>query len=115
MEFLAIAGIIAAGAFITCAVVITIRWLKDKIRSILAKRNIKKVAAMDLEKLIEECPNQKTLNDLYDEGYDKVIASVDNSGKIQDVEAYKDEGCGDPEVDKFIGSEGMVVVTNLWI
>ena len=108
---LAIAGIIALGTLVTYVVALTIRWLKNKIRSMLAKRNIKKVAAMDLEKLIDECPNQKTLDDLYDDGYDKVIATVNNSGKIEDVEVVKDTSGGDCEVDAFLGNEQMVVVS----
>lgn len=106
--FLAIAGIIAAGALIAYAVVLTLRWLKDKIRKLLAKRNIKKVAAMDIEKLIEECPNQKSLADLDD--YDMVVASVNDSGKVEDVEVVKDDGFGDYEVDEFLTDERMVVV-----
>lgn len=110
--FLAIAGVIAAGILIAYAVVVTIRWLREKIKSLLAKRNVKKVAAMDLEKLIDECPNQKTLDDLFDDGYDKVIASVDYNGKVVDFEVIKDESDGDDEVDRLLGSERMVVVSD---
>ncbi len=109
--FLLIAGVIAAGALVAYAVVLTIRWLKNKIKEMLAKRNIKKVAAMDLEKLIDECPNQTTLDELMDDGYEKVIANVNESGKIQDVEVVKDEGYGDYEVDQLLGDERMVVVS----
>lgn len=108
--FLAIAGIIAAGALIAYAVVLTIRWLKNKIRELLAKRNIKKVVAMDIERLIEECPNQKTLDDLEDD-YDMVVASVNDSGKVEDIEVIKDDGGDDYKVDEFLGDNGMIVVS----
>lgn len=108
--FLGIVAVIAIGALIAYAVVLTIRWLKDKIKSLLAKRNVKKVAAMDLERLIDECPNQKTLDDLFDDGYDKVIATVNDSGKVEDVEVVKNTGDEDWEVEELLGSERMVVI-----
>lgn len=108
--FLAIAGIVAVGALVAYAVVLTIRWLKNKIKTLLAKKNVKKVAAMDLERLVDECPNQKCLNDLLDDDYDMVVASVNDNGKIEDVEVVKNTGDEDYEVDDLLGSERMVVV-----
>lgn len=110
--FLAIATVIAAGALIAYAVILTIRWLKNKIKELMAKKNVKKVAALELEKLIDECPNQRTLDDLMDEDYTHVVASVNGSGKIEDVEVIKDTGDGDYEVDELLGDERMVVVTS---
>lgn len=110
--FTAIATAIAIGTLIAYAVVLTIRWLKDKLRVLLSKKNIRKVAAIELEKLIEECPNQKTFADLCDDGYDMLIASVNESGTIEDVEVIKDESSGDIEVDEFLGDEQMVVITH---
>ncbi|MBP1565947.1 MAG: hypothetical protein J6A58_09370 [Oscillospiraceae bacterium] len=49
--FLAIAGVIAAGIVIAYVAVLTVKWLANKVRGLLAKRNVKKVAAMDLERL----------------------------------------------------------------
>lgn len=92
-------------------IVTFVGWLKKKIQAFIAKRNIKKVAAMDLEKLIEECPNQISLEQLMNDGYTDVIAGVDENGKVQDVEIVKDYS-NDPEVDKTYGSERMVVVNN---
>lgn len=110
--FLAIAAVVAAGALIAYAVVLTVRWLKNKFKELLAKKNVKKVAAVELERLIDECPNQRTLDDLFDEDYTHVVASVNNSGKIEDVEVIKDTGDGDYEVDELLGNERMVVVTS---
>lgn len=109
--FVAIAAAVAAGVLIAYVVKLTIHWLRNKIRTLLAKKNVKKVAATKLEKLIEECPNEKTLDELYHDDYDMVIASVNESGTIEEVEVIKDESTGDIEVDKLLGKEEMVVVT----
>ena len=111
MFLLAIAGIIAAGALIAYAVVLTIRWVKDKIKEFIAKKNVKKVAVTKLKKLIEECPNQKTLDDLLNDDYDTVFATVNENDEVQDVEIVKNTGYDDPEVDRMLGEGEMVVVT----
>lgn len=109
--FFAIAAVIATGCLIAYAIVLTIKWLKNKIREKIQKRNAKKVAFMDLQKLVDECPNEMSLDELLKEGDTHVMATVDEYGKIDEVDILKDEGYGDAEVDRMLGSEGMVVVT----
>lgn len=111
MFFLAIVGAIALGALVTYAVVVTIRWVKDKIKELIAKRNAKKVAVTKLKKLIKECPNQKTMDDLLNDDYDTVFATVNENDEVQDVEVVKNTGYDDPEVDRLLGEDEMVVVT----
>lgn len=107
--FLAIAGVIAAGIVIAYVAVLTVKWLISKVKTLLAKRNVKKVAAMDLERLIDECPNQTCLQDLLNEGVDEVIASVDDNGRIEDVECIK-AGSIDESFTNKLGPEGMIVI-----
>ena len=112
-----IIGLIAAGALVAYAIVLTFRWLKSKIKEKLAAKNAKKVAVADLEELIESCDNTVTvdqLEELSDEGYTHLMATVDESGKVSDVEVIRDTSDSiDDEVDQFINrtGEGMVVVT----
>lgn len=112
-----IIGLIAVGGLIAYAIVLTFRWLKNKIKEKLAAKNVKKVAVADLNELIESCDNTvmlDQLNELHDEGYTNMIATVDESGKVNDVEVLQDTNDTiDEEVDRFINhtGEGMVVVT----
>lgn len=112
-----IVGLIAAGCLVAYAVILTFRWLKNKIREKLAAKNAKKVAVADLDELIESCDNTVTidqLEELSDEGYTHLMATVDDNGKVDDVEVIRDTNDSiDAEVDRFINrtGEGMVVVT----
>lgn len=112
-----IVGLIAAGCLVAYAIILTFRWLKNKIKEKLAARNAKKVAVADLDELIESCDNTVTidqLEELSDEGYTHLMATVDDSGKVNDVEVIRDtSGTIDEEVEQFINrtGEGMVVVT----
>lgn len=112
-----IIGLIAAGALTAYAIVLTFRWLKNKIKEKLAAKNVKKVAVADLKELIESCDNTVNLdqlNKLHEEGYTNMIATVDESGEVNDVEVFRDTNDTiDEEVDRFINrtGEGMVVVT----
>ena len=91
--FLAIAGVIAAGIVIAHVAILTVKWLINKVKALLAKKNIKKVAAMDLERLIDECPNQTCLNDLLND----------------DVECIKADSIDESFTEK-LGPEGMIVI-----
>ena len=112
-----IVGLIAAGCLVAYAIVLTFRWLKNKIKEKLAAKNAKKVAVADLDELIESCDNTVTLNqleELSDEGYTHLMATVNENGKENDVEVIRDTNDTlDDEVDQFINrtGEGMVVVT----
>lgn len=112
-----IVGLIAAGCLVAYAIVLTFRWLKNKIKEKLAAKNAKKVAVGYLDELIESCDNTVTLNqleELSDEGYTHLMATINENGKVNDVEVIRDTNDTlDDEVDQFINrtGEGMVVVT----
>lgn len=113
---LGIVGLVAAGCLVAYAIVLTIRWLTKKIKEKLAAKNAKKVAVADLEELINDCDNKISLSDLEgltDQGYSHLVATVDNSGKVSDVEVIKDTSASiDEEVDQLINRtrQGMVVI-----
>ena len=107
---LGIAAAVAIGALIVYAITITYKWFKNKISELARKKNAKKVVAANLEELVEKCPNQIELEDLLNDGYDKVFATVDSNNKISNVEVVEDEGYGDEQVEQMLGSQGMVVV-----
>lgn len=112
---LAIAGAVALGCLIAWVVALTIKVLYRKIRELLSKRNVKKVAAVDLQAMIDNCSNTTSLSALEalaDEGTTHLMAEVDRNGQIvDDVTAVKDLNEG-AEVDDLINrtGEGMVVV-----
>lgn len=112
-----IVGLIALGCIVAYVVVLTIKWLRNKIKEKLAKRNVKKVAVADLEELIEECDNTVSLNelnDLVDKGYTHLMVDVGYDGKIVgDVEVIKDENDSiDRDVEELLNrtNQGMVIV-----
>ncbi|MCM1228381.1 MAG: hypothetical protein NC320_13340 [Clostridium sp.] len=107
-----IATAIAAENIFSDKVALTAKWFKNKVKKIFnKKKNVEKVAAATLEKLFEECPNDVSWEELLDEGYTHVIASVDYNGKIDDVELIKDISGGDYELENMFGEERMIVVT----
>lgn len=110
-------GLIALGCLIAYAVVLTIKWLRNKIAEKLAKKNVKKVAVADLEELIDECDNTVSLNELNklaDEGYTHMMVDVGYDGKIVgDVDVIKDENDTiDQDVEELLSrtNQGMVIV-----
>lgn len=111
-----IVGLIAVGCLVAYAIVLTIKWLKKKIKEKLAAKNIKKVAVADLEELIAGCDNSVSLSeldDLTDKGYTHLMATVDNGGKVSSVDVIKDENYfTDEEVEELLNrtGEGMVVI-----
>lgn len=118
---LGISAAIAIGCLVTYAIVLAIRWLKDKIKEKFAVKKAKKVAVTTLENMIGSCDNTVPIDQidqvkgLSDMGYSHLIATVDNSGKVSDVEIIKDTSDTiDEEVEQFINctGEGMVVITN---
>lgn len=109
--FLLIAGAVALGALVTVAVVFTFKWLKKRIKQKFEKKNVKKVAAMTLEKLVDECPNEISLDNLMDEGYTDILATLDSNGQIDEVEVIKNIGDEDPEINRLYGEPEMVVIT----
>lgn len=89
---------------------VTIQWLKDRIKQLLSREEIAKVAVVDMERLIEERPDQKPLTDLYDDGYSIAIISVDINGEIDDIEVIAEEDGRDQSVAELLGEDRMVVI-----
>lgn len=113
--FLSIAAFAAIGAIVAYAVILSFRWLKNKIREKFREKNVKKVAVADLQKMIDECENtvsMEELDELSEQGYTHVMATVDNAGKVSGLDVIKDENESlDEQVDRMLGREKMVVVT----
>jgi len=112
----AIVGMVAAGCLLAYAVVVTIKWLKNKIKEKLAAKNVSKVAYADIEKLIDECENKMSMdefNSLTENGYTHIMATVDENGQITgQVDVIKNENDTiDEEVEQLLGRKGMVVIT----
>lgn len=112
---LGIAAAVAIGALIAYAVALTFEWLRKKIKEKMASRNVKKTAVMDIQKLIDECDNKVSMDELEkmaDKGYSHVMVSVDsNNEAVGDVEIIKDTNNDlDREVQQLLGRERMVVV-----
>lgn len=114
---LSIAAVIALGIFIAYAVIVTIKWLANKIKEKIRKKKAEKVAVGALQEMVNSCTNTASLDELdsiVDEGYDYVIADVDKNGNISDVELVKDKSqFGDAQVDQLINKtgEGIVVIS----
>lgn len=113
---LGILGVIAAGCLVAYAVILTFKWLVNKVKEKLSQKNVKKVAVADLEELINNCDNKMSFSDLESltkEGYTHVVATVDNDGNVSEVEAIKDTSeTIDQEVEELINrtGDGMIVI-----
>ncbi len=114
-----IAGIIAlvaVGAIVAHTIIVTFNWLKRNIKERIFAKKAKKVAVADLNKLIDECDNKTTISDLDEianEGYTHIIASVNDNDVVEDVEIIKNTNDEiDEEVDNLINrtGKGMVVI-----
>lgn len=109
--FLLIAGAIALGTLVTITVYYTIKWLKARIKKKFESQNVKKVAATTLEKLVNECPNEISLDNLINDGYTDVVVSINDLGQVEDLDVIKNTGSSDPDIERLLGSDEMVVVT----
>ena len=111
-----IVGAIIIGALVTYIVSLTGKWLRDKIKDMIAKRDAKKVLVSDIENLVKNCKNRKTLDELdklVDKGYEFFAVAVDDEGKniVGDVEFIKDMNDElDYEVEQMLGTERMIMV-----
>ena len=115
---MAIIALVAAGCIVAYAVVLTIKWLRNKVKEKLAKKNVEKVVLGDLQALIDECNNPATLDELdklADKGYTHVMADVGYDGKIVgDVELVQNQNNTlDREVEELINrtNQGMVIIS----
>ena len=93
-----IIGLIALGCLVAYAIVLTIKWIRNKVAEKLAKKNDKKVAVADLE----------------DEGYTHMMVEVGHDGNVVgDVEVIKDKNDTiDKDVEELLSrtNQGMVIV-----
>lgn len=101
---------------ITYEVILTLKWLKDKITEKLAKKYVEKVAIVDLKKVLDMCDDvdsKEILKNLMNEGYTHMIAETGHDGKIIDVEGFRNiSETIDEEVETLINrtNEGMIIV-----
>lgn len=103
---------IAAGLLIFYAIKMTIKWLKSKIRELMAKKNVKKVLAADLEEMVSTCSNKVKIDDFLNDGYTDVIAAVNDEGKLEgEVELVKNTD-ENHEIDGQYRGKGMVLYEN---
>lgn len=93
-----ILGIAALVAFVTVVVKLTLflmSWLTNKVKEKLRNRNTQKVAVGDLNEIIKNCDNEVALDELEnlvdEKGATHIIADVDYSGNVVDVEAIDAE------------------------
>lgn len=107
--FLAIAGAIALGIVVAKIAILTVQWLIGRVKTMMQLKNVKKVAAIQLERMIDECPNTTTLEDLMNEGVDAVIAAVDYDGKIEKIEGVAAQTIDDGYLNR-MGDEQMIVI-----
>lgn len=112
---LGIAAAVAVGALVAYAIALTMKWITNKVREKMAMRNVKKTAVADIEKLIDECDNKVSMEELEkmaDKGYSHVMVSMDSNNEIiGDVEIIKDTNDElDREVRQLLGREHMVVI-----
>lgn len=112
-----IVSLIALGCLVAYTIVLTIRWLRNKIVEKLKNKNVKKVAVADIEDLINGCENTTSLKDLdnlLDEGYMHMMVDIGHDGKIVgDVEVIKDlNDTIDSDVEELLNrtNQGMVIV-----
>lgn len=112
-----IVALIAAGCLVAYAIVLTIRWLRNKIKEKFAKRTVKKVVVADIEELINECDNTislSALDELVDDGATHMVVEVGYDGKVAgDIEVIKDQNDSlDKDVEELINrtNQGMVIV-----
>ena len=114
---LAVAALVAAGAFIVWAVRLTIKAFREKARKKLELEKAKKLVMADLKEMARD-PEANTvgldeLDRLADsEGYTHVMGTVDDDGEfIGDVELVKDTNSStDESIKKLLGNKGFVVI-----
>lgn len=110
---------LAIGNLVAYTIILTLSWLINKIKQKFEDKKTKKLAVAELDKLIQSCSNRisleqlEQLNEVSNEGYTHLMATVDDSGIVNDVEVIKDINESlDEEVVRFINknNEGMVVI-----
>ena len=89
--------------------ILNVKYLISKTKAMMTNEKVDKVAVIELEELIEECPNQPNLAELENESVDAIFASVDEYGNVVDVECVSADII-DPLFQEKLGDEGMLVI-----
>ncbi len=84
-------------------------YLISNVKKSFTNKNVNKVAVMFLDKLINECPDQKSLAILKQDGVDVLFISVDIAGNIIKINCLIADTI-DAEVVAKLGDEGMIVI-----
>lgn len=106
----AILAFLAAAVAVTYVIKVTFNWVRSRINEKIKKRNAKKVYLATVGKLVEECDNKRTLDEL--NNYDFVMASVNNQNQVEDLDLIKNtDDKLDEEVDRLLSSKREVVIT----
>ncbi len=111
-------GIAAVAALVTVVVKLTLmamNWFKNKIKEKIRKRNAEKVAAVDLQEIIDNTDNTMSMDafeELADEGATHLFATIDSNGEVMDVEAVGAKEVSE-DVENLINrtGEGIIVVS----
>lgn len=110
----AIAIGIAAGLIIYYAIKLTVKAIIGLVKKLRAK-GAKKTLVADVNSMIAECKNRKSIRELekmQNEGVTHITAGVDRNGNLVDeVQVIKNEDDETAyEVVDLLGDEGMVVI-----
>lgn len=114
----AVAAGVAIGLLIVKIAALLFSWLANKIKQKLAKRNVSKVAVGEIRKIIKDCHNETTINELnaiQNQGITHFATEVQNDGTIDESSGIEvwDVKKEDQQTCNFINKtgEGMVVVS----
>lgn len=115
---LAIVGIIAAGIVAGLVLFLVIKFTIKALVGLVRKfrnKGAEKVMAADIDSMIAQCTNRKSLSaleELQEQGVTHVVAGVDEDNKVVDnVQLIKNEDEETAyEVVDLLGDEGMVVI-----
>lgn len=112
-----IVALISLGCLVAYAIVLTMKWIKNKIKEKLDNKNVKKVAVIDLNELIATCDNTVSiseLNDLADKGYTHMMVDIGYDDKVVgDIDVIKNENDSlDKDIEELLNrtKQGMVIV-----
>ena len=93
---------------------VTMKWLVHRIKEKFRKEEVSKVAVCDIQTMLNSNINAVSMHELLNKGYTHIIAEVNSSGKVIDIELLRDSNdVPDEQVDYFINrtGEGIVVIS----
>lgn len=90
-------------------------WVKEQLLSRLKKKNVKKTSMISMDKIIDECKNTMSFDDLENlktKG-DFCFADLDENDNVIDIEMVKDKNASlDKDVEALLTDERMIVIEN---